>query len=87
MSQQREYFKKLEEGKQNATECMKPTVMDGKISDNKVPGGFNKDGTEMSSVASRRLFFENMKDKDEEENHQRSSRKYQPGRIKSHIVS
>ena len=43
--------------------------------------------SEMTPVASRRLMFENQKEKDEEDKHQRRLVKTPPRLSKSHIVS
>ena len=86
-SEQREYFKKLEEGKMNNNEYKEPKLMVGKIKDKKVDEDFNEDVPEMASVASRFSFFENHKEKEEEEKQQRRSRKTPPRLSKSHIVS
>merc|ERR1711981_298228 len=84
-SEQREYFKKLEEGKMNNNEYKEPKLMVGKIKDKKVDEDFNEDVPEMASVASRFSFFENHKEKEEEEKQQRRSRKTPPRLSKSHI--
>ena len=87
MSEQRYYFQKLEKSKQTTTEYNKPNLIHGNIKNKNVAGHVNDDVFVMSSVANRRLFFENRIEKEEEEKQQRRSRKPPPGSIQSHIVS
>ena len=88
-SEQRDYFKQLEEGKISNEEYQsKPKLMVGKIKDKKeTEEDFNEDVPEMASVASRFTFFEKQKEREEEERQKRKSRKTPPRLSKSHIVS
>ena len=87
-SEQRDYFKQLEEGKISNEEYQsKPKLMVGKIKDKKeTEEDFNEDVPEMASVSSRFSFFENHQEKQEETERKRS-RKTPPRLSKSHIVS
>ena len=87
-SEQRDYFKKLEEGKIDNQEYKEPKLMVGRIKDKIADGeDFNEDVPEMASVASRFTFFEKQKEREEEEKQKRKSRKTPPRLSKSHIVS
>ena len=88
-SEQRDYFRKLEEGKMDNQEYKEPKLMVGRIKDKLADGeDFNEDVPEMASVASRFTFFEKQKEREEEEERQkRKSRKTPPRLSKSHIVS
>merc|ERR1739844_104934 len=85
-SEQRDYFKQLEEGKISNEEYQsKPKLMVGKIRDKKeTDEDFNEDVPEMASVSSRFSFFENHEQKQEETERKRS-RKTPPRLSKSHI--
>jgi len=85
-SEQRDYFKKLEEGKIDNQEYKEPKLMVGRIKDKIADGeDFNEDVPEMASVASRFTFFEKQKEREEEEKQKRKSRKTPPRLSKSHI--
>ena len=88
-SEQRDYFKKLEEGKMDNQEHKEPKLMVGRIKDKLADGGeeFNEDVPEMASVASKFSFFEKQKEREEEERQKKQSRKTPPRLTKSHIVS
>ena len=86
-SEQRDYFKKLEEGKMNNNEFKEPKLMVGKIKDMKGEEDLNEDVPEMASVSSRFSFFEHHQEKTEEETQRKRSRKTPPRLSKSHIVS
>jgi hypothetical protein len=85
--EQRDYFKKLEEGKLDNIECRESKLLVRNIKDIKEDENFNEDVPEMASVASKFSFFENHKEKEEEEKQQRRSRATPPRLSKSHIVS
>lgn len=86
-SEQRDYFKKLEEGKMDNQEHKEPKLMVGRIKDKLADGGeeFNEDVPEMASVASKFSFFEKQKEREEEERQKKQSRKTPPRLTKSHI--
>ena len=89
-SEQRDYFKKLEEGKLDNHEFKEPKLMVGRIKDKLADGNgedFNEDVPEMASVASKFSFFEKQKEREEEERQKKQSRKTPPRLNKSHIVS
>ena len=86
-SEQREYFKKLEEGKINNNEYKEPKLMVGKIKDAKGEDDLNEEVPELASVSSRFSFFEHHQEKEEEDMHRKRSRRTPPKLSKSHIVS
>ena len=87
-SEQREYFKKLEEGKLSNEDHKESKLMVRNIKDILVEGEeFNEDVPEMASLASKFSFFEKHEEKMEEENKKKRSRKTPPRLGKSHIVS
>ena len=85
MSEQKEYFKKLE-GKQNTTDYENRMLDGEKIKDKKLDENSSEDESETSSVASGLSLFENLKAK-EEEKQQRPFRKPPFRKIKTEIVS
>ena len=89
-SEQRDYFKKLEEGKLNVNELKQPKLLVGKIRDVRKEDGaddLNEEVPEMASLSSRFSFFEHHQEKEDEENQKKRSRKTPPRLSKSHIVS
>ena len=88
-SEQRNYFKNLEEGKIENQEFKEPKLMVRRLKDTLADGGedFNEDVPEMASVASKFTFFEKQKEREEEERQKKQSRKTPPRLNKSHIVS
>ena len=93
--EQRDYFKKLEEGKiGEGSKRKEPKLLVGKLKEkNGDEGGIgeveelNEDVPEMASLSSRFAFFEHHKEKEEEEHQRKRSRKTPPRLNKSHIVS
>merc|ERR1712038_2056496 len=86
-SEQRNYFKNLEEGKVENQEFKEPKLMVRRLKDSLADGGedFNEDVPEMASVASKFTFFEKQKEREEEERQKKQSRKTPPRLNKSHI--
>merc|ERR1712156_1066595 len=85
-SEQRNYFKNLEEGKIENQELKEPKLMVRRLKDSLADGGedFNEDVPEMASVASKFTFFEKQKERGEEERKEKQSRKTPPRLNKSH---
>ena len=85
---ERDYFKKLEEGKIEEGPKKEPKLLVGKLKDVEGSEDIDTEVPEMASLASRFSFFENHEEKEkQEEEKRRRSRRSPPKLSKSHVVS